>query len=162
VLLHLLRKHGFHTPLADEESFVSAITIFLFFNSKSDLMIGADKKQDSSVAVVSINLLGIISFEPPNRCESLPQNDCKELQPPLPTSFTDVVYTDPGASGSVAMRSRPPSSATPTKRSSQVSSQLWAYAKVQVDSKSWFFRMPNKLRHDGELWTGSSEVSAFK
>jgi hypothetical protein len=30
LLLHLSRKHCFRTPLADEESFVSAITVFIF------------------------------------------------------------------------------------------------------------------------------------
>jgi hypothetical protein len=33
-----------------------------FSDSKSDLMIGADKKQDSSVALVSINIAGNIFF----------------------------------------------------------------------------------------------------
>jgi hypothetical protein len=33
MLLHLLRKHGFRTPLAEEESFISDSTVFLFYDA---------------------------------------------------------------------------------------------------------------------------------
>jgi hypothetical protein len=41
VLLHLLRKQGFRTPLADKESFLPTAQSFIS-DSKSDLIIGAD------------------------------------------------------------------------------------------------------------------------
>jgi hypothetical protein len=60
-----------------------------FFDLKPDLIIGADKKQDSSVAVVSINMLGNIFFRTTKLDTGLRRSTVKsrrlthELSPPV-------------------------------------------------------------------------------
>jgi hypothetical protein len=88
VLLHLLRKHGFRTPLADEESFLPTGTVSLFATlTKSDCWFRL-MKRDSSVAVISVNI-----FKP---LRSLPHNDIHLNLTPIGLSRNDAVLLNPG------------------------------------------------------------------
>jgi hypothetical protein len=76
MLLHLSRKHGFPTPLSDKESSLPTGKVFLFFDAKSDLMIGADYgSQILRSPWFQTTWCEIFSFSPSTPCESLPQND---------------------------------------------------------------------------------------
>jgi hypothetical protein len=76
MLLHLLRKHGFRAPLSDKEYSLPTGKVFLFFDAKSDLIIGADYgSQILRSPWFQTTWCGIFSFAPSTRCESLSQND---------------------------------------------------------------------------------------